>query len=96
MTEKDRFPTLTYKPGWTFTWGDRYEDEGRWLNVHVEGPDSKGWDRETMLPRSVDFAFVAPMPFDAGWLRNRIAGIEDHEINEWFRVDGRLEFDPHG
>ena len=97
IPETPRFdlPILAYKPGWTFEWGEQHGDGGVWLTVHVEGPDAKGLDREDMTARSVDFAFVAPMPFDPSWLRNRIAGIEDHEINEWLRIDGRLEFDPH-
>ena len=90
MTE----PAITYKPGWSFQWGEPHDD-GRWLETHVEQPDAKGWDRDHHEKRSVTFAFVAPQPFDPEWLRNRIAGIEDHETREWLRVDGVLVFDPH-
>lgn len=100
----ENFPTIRYKPGWTFDWGgtdiqdlasDDRQVESQWLDIHVKQPDSKGFDRETMEERSVTFSFLVPLPFDPEWLRNRIAGVEEHEIGEWLRIDGKLAFDPH-
>lgn len=35
--------------------------------------------------------------FDAfwHWIHHEIFGMEKHEMNEWFRVDNNLPFDPH-
>jgi hypothetical protein len=65
--------------------------------VHI--PDGGMW---SFQPRKVtQIAYVPAMAMEDDekyfwlWLRTVIRSIEDHEIDEWFRVDGELYNDPH-
>lgn len=86
-------PAITYKPGWSFSWE---EHDDRWfLRIVVTRPDPKGWDSRTGEERIVEFLLLPPLPFDPAWLRQELGEIENHEIDEWLKVDRILVFEPH-
>jgi hypothetical protein len=91
---KAELERVTYKPGWVFTCYD-----GRWEGQHLaitaELPDatrpgeSVTLDIHSSLPPIPDAAYLH------AWLAWRLGRIENHEMREFFRVDGRAVFDPH-
>lgn len=106
LIAQDRLlPAITYKPGWTFEWEHSNHEPHLFLLITVTQPDAKGFDRDDLTERTVNFKFAIAEPgtapdsgvraFSTEWLRNKIAGIESHEIDEWLRVDGTLVNDPH-
>lgn len=65
--------------------------EARWRGIGPT-PMTKVMGRRIPPPESLDYdmedAFYE-------WLRREIRDLEWHELDEWFRVDGHLMFDPH-
>lgn len=89
----DRF---TYKPGYRFTVSESNDPEAAAvIRLDMDVPDSTGND---ML---VFGGFLVPQGLtEEGfwkWLRDHaIDYIENHEADEWFRIDGKLFRPPHG
>lgn len=88
---------VTCKPGWDF-WLDDNEDEGLRLVILVRGVNS--FDPEQ--PLAVRHYFPVPTATynEATWRRwifECCRGVENHELGEWFKVDGHRPFAPlHG
>jgi hypothetical protein len=87
----------TCKPGWKFDLV-READGAVRLAITVPGPDS--YDPEYKL--TVRHFFPVP---DATynektwrrWIFERCRGVENHELGEWFKIDGHRPFAPlHG
>jgi hypothetical protein len=84
------------KPNWSF----RIINEEGFLSlvITVEGPDSYNEDHSMLV------SHWYPVPEatynEKSWLRwifERCRGIENHELGEWFKIDGRRPFAPlHG
>lgn len=95
---------VTYKPGWKFNaWVDRYSDNWStrlYINISWRMPDinhpgkdiTLNWneslcasDIEHMEEKDVIEYFIWKAIFKA----------EEHEMHEWYKVDGFCVFDPH-
>lgn len=96
-TEADERPLaqllqhFTYKPGWWF----RVERGA--LSIKAEVPDASDHGRTITLTFQKHLPPVQHMHhFDwQGWLFHTILEMERHEVQEFFRVDGRTPYDPH-
>lgn len=84
------------KPSWSF----RLVDEGGDLRlvITVTGPDAADASRD------ITVRHFFPVPSASynertwrRWIFERCRGVENHELGEWFRVDGERPFAPlHG
>jgi hypothetical protein len=87
----------TCKPGWSFSLNVSGNAHLR-LVIAVEGPDAA--DPERVLTVSHFFPVPTATYNEATWRRwifERCRGVENHELGEWFRVDGERPFAPtHG
>lgn len=87
----------TCKPGWKFNLAVEANAALR-LVITVEGPDA------AQPEHLITVAHYFPVPTatynEATWRRwifERCRGVENHELGEWFRVDGERHFAPlHG
>lgn len=98
----DAIAKVTYKPGWRIeltefcSMGDGRTFEGQ---LHVVTPDS--WHPERMAEVLMYEGIAAPYlhenigTFAVSWLERLIRRCEDHEYNEWLRVDGVPIRNPH-
>lgn len=90
---------LKYKPGWTFAVAMNDATGLPMLDIRMEVPDSRGSGRIV----SVYNGAVIPPPFVRernerrfwDFVRFEIRKLEEHEMDEWIRVNGELVFDPH-
>ena len=86
----------TCKPGWRFSLVD--EDGALRLVIFVPGHDS--YNPENRL--NVNHFFPVPTAtYNAKswrrWIFERCRGVENHELGEWFQIDGERPFAPmHG
>jgi hypothetical protein len=64
-----------------------YADLQAFVKVGARVPCNLG--RFDCLPPEEGFRYFQQ------WLREELIRLERHECDEWFRVDGRLPFDPH-
>lgn len=86
---------VTYKPGWRFTLYQHRGGEGVWLSIMAELGDAYHPHRTTVI--NVRSA-VPPIPdrsYFHAWLNWRLGRIEQHELCEWYRVDGTPLHNPH-
>ena len=89
---------LKCKPGWSF--GIRQEDGFSRLVITVAGYDSAQPNKR--VPLSVSHLFPVPEATynEKSWIRwvfECCRGVENHELGEWFRIDGERPFQPlHG
>lgn len=85
---------ITYRPDWTFT---AYEDQWEGPHLLIVAPVPNSY-RPT---ETVDLGIRSPLPPMPDtealhrWLAWRLGRVENHEMREWFKVDGRPLFDPH-
>lgn len=84
--------TVEYRPGWQWRVDDHRE--GLVVTFSFSVPDARGVGDQVQRVHT----FVPPVRspgqfFD--WLYWRLGRIEQHECDEWFRVDGRRPHDPH-
>lgn len=85
---------VSYKPGWTFTCYDgRWE--GQHLAITVEVPDATRPGRTVTLDVHSSLPPIPDVPYLHTWLAWRLGRIENHEMREFLRVDGKAAFDPH-
>lgn len=86
----------TCKPGWQFDL--RIEGVAPRLVISVTGPDAAEPDR--LLTVGHHFPVPTATYNEATWRRwifERCRGVENHELGEWFRIDGERPFAPcHG
>lgn len=87
---RDVLKRFTYRPGWKFS-----VDSGL-LRVYMTVTDANPPHGE------MDLTFSQPIPphiyegFDwIRWLYDQLRTVEMHELQEFFRIDGRVVFDPH-
>lgn len=88
---------VTCKKGWSF-WLQETESEGLRLVIRVEGTNSFHPEQQ------LNVLHFFPVPFatynEATWRRwifDCCRGVENHELGEWFKVDGHRPFAPlHG
>lgn len=95
---------FTYKPGWRFrvrTRGSSSSLFGRsQLHIVMETQDSR---RDDSAKVEIEMWTSIPYDFEEGapewsireWVRHEIRTMELHELDEWFKVDGKLPYDPH-
>jgi hypothetical protein len=87
---------VTCKPDWRFQLRD--EDGALRLVITVSGPDAADASRD------ITVAHYFPVPQASynentwrRWVFERCRGVENHELGEWFRMDGERPFAPtHG
>jgi hypothetical protein len=95
----DLIDSIIYKPGWSFSLRNKIEEDGSGgLIFQVVSftddsmdPAEKIMVRHNFLVPSASYnqrTWIA-------WLRNRIADVENHELNEFFKIDGERVFAPH-
>lgn len=76
---------VSYKDGWQFS------IENGQLAITLSATDSHRNDTDT----SVVGVWEIPVDADHRWLRDRILDVERHEVDENFRFNGDLIFNPH-
>lgn len=86
---------ISYRPGWSFTaFDDQWE--GTKIRIVAKGiPDS--YNPGETIDLGID-SFLPPICDEWNlrrWLAWRIQRIEIHEMREFFRLDGRVLWDPH-
>lgn len=99
----DLLKDFTYKSNWTFDaeWNVDYNWGRLWVNVRLQNSRANG-----SVPEEHDIAtinnscYVGPakdytVSEALTILRSLIADTELHEMDEWIRYKGKLEFDPH-
>jgi hypothetical protein len=84
------------KPGWSFRL--LAEDGALRLVISVTGPDAADPDDEITVRHFFPVPFASyNRPAWRRWIFERCRGVENHELGEWFRVDGERPFAPlHG
>lgn len=87
---------VTCKPGWSFAMFT--EDGALRLVISVTGPDAADPEREMTVRH---FFPVPSASYNAAtwrrWIFDRCRCVENHELGEWFRLDGERPFAPlHG
>jgi hypothetical protein len=95
---RDIVARVTCKPAWHFRLVS--EDGALRLVITVTGPDAAC----DSPPYDITVRHYFPVPFATynektwrRWLFERCRGVENHELGEWFRVDGERPFAPlHG
>lgn len=86
------------KPGWSFRLA--HEDGAKRLVITAPGYDSSLPDLK--VPFTVSHFFPVPeATYNRNtwrrWIFERCRGVENHELGEWFRIDGERPFQPlHG
>jgi hypothetical protein len=94
---RDLLPHVTCKPGWVFSLND--DEEGFRLVIHVPCMNSRATPTH---PFTVIHFFPIPTTtwnFKSWrrWIFECCRRVEDHELGEWFLVDGERPFAPlHG
>jgi hypothetical protein len=89
--------TITYKPGYTFTWDQC--DDGRFL-FYLHTPaiqDAKHVDRKFTI-RRFEYFLIESCQTQADVRQcfiDLILGWEKHELYEWLKFDGKQFKDPH-
>jgi hypothetical protein len=96
---RDLVAKVTCKPGWTFRLAT--EDRALRLVINVIGPDAAtAEDNRSLIGVSHYFPVPSATYNENTWRRwvfERCRGVENHELGEWFRVDGERPFAPtHG
>jgi hypothetical protein len=87
---------VSCKPEWHFRLTN--EDKALRLVISVTGPDASNPNQDLTV------SHYFPVPTTTynertwrRWLFERCRGVENHELGEWFRVDGERPFAPlHG
>jgi hypothetical protein len=81
------------KPGWSFRL--LKEDDALRLVITVTGPNTANADED------ITIRHFFPVPSASynektwrRWIFERCRGVENHELGEWFRVDGERPFVP--
>lgn len=90
---------FTYKPGWSFVLdpGAGIAAAARLLTITMDVPDVHQPARRILAARTYAVpheSIAVDTQWWARWLRERINEMEQHEIDEWFRVGGVPAFDP--
>lgn len=90
---------LTYKPGWQFYMRDMKDPDGSGGLTFVVislTMDSLRPERDISVRHNF---LIPPASYNETnwmiWLRERIAEVENHELNEFIRFDGVRTFAPH-
>lgn len=94
---------ITYKPRTVFSWNCELNSVGTpeklLLNVRMTVADADNPSRETKINTSgmMDFRTFKMMEFPEfyRWVWQLCRNLEVHELNEFFKVDGKAPFDPH-
>lgn len=88
----NELPVITYTDEWEFWWGEENPELGtRTLHSKITRQDST--NPEVM--QYLDWNFEPPMPFDPKWLLHQLDVYEEHEVCEWFQIDGEAPYFPH-
>lgn len=91
---------LDYKPNWVF--GVVYDPvmDHCSIKITMDVPDSRGSGKtvpvgitDCLYPSMADLR--GSEQFWKEYFHRQITRIEQHEIDEWFRLDGELVRDPH-
>ena len=81
------------KPGWRF----RIESEEGFLSLVITIPGHDSYNPGYTLCVSHFYPVPEATYNEKSWLRwifERCRGVENHELGEWFRIDGRRPFRP--
>jgi hypothetical protein len=86
--------SFSYMPGWTFTWYGGHP-EGDQILISFTVPNSR--EPGSVQSQNV-WTFVPPCngPYQFyRWLRWRLHRLAIHEVDEFFKVNEEIVFDPH-
>jgi hypothetical protein len=85
---------MSYRPGWVLSvFLDPFE--GSCFRVVASVPNAYRPDEPTELRVNSRMPPLADLDALRVWVWHRLDLIERHECREWFKIDGRLVFDPH-
>ncbi len=88
---------LTYKPGWTFEIETGVFEGGQLsFKITFMAPHANG--KGEVGPVSRRWPFWPDYYLSDGflrWMASNIHWLENHEVNEWLRYQGRFLLDPH-
>lgn len=89
---------VTYKPNWHFT-AETYEPGSVYIRIRWAAPDSFYPERIANLTSLYSYSSNSIIEGGdkaiAGMVQHAISLAEMHEINEWFKIDGKFYKDPH-
>lgn len=103
---------ISYKPEFRFTLNPIHENDysskdkrqriGATLSIYANFPDSvperRGQRADVIYAQTVSSELLAN--YDEvrflKWVREAVLSFEIHERDEWFRLDGKLVYNPHG
>jgi hypothetical protein len=97
---RDAFAKITYKPGWVFdVQADPSFEVMIVVNFPVRDITKEGYPETTLqFRRSFSVWCISGLSFDSllsHVVMGTIRQIEEHEFQEWFKVDGVCIYDPH-
>ena len=95
---------MTYKPNWRILATRPDRDSGvtadTWVRLAFQTQDATG--QETGLIHITKVVILADRDREGmdeemamEWLRFQILALEQHEMNEWLKLDGKLVAEPH-
>lgn len=88
---KEILRSFTYRPGWRFSVEDKH------LVVRATVIDTDNPNQEVPLGFEISLPSFTDPVFDwTDWLFRQIMTIEQHEAQEFFKINGVKVFDPHG
>lgn len=89
---------VSYKPGWRFTVDDRMHDDEVTIVLQHDTPDVNDPENiitVTTLTRGLRETYSNEEILLRGVVPKLIRQMEYHEIDEWFKIDGKHVRDPH-
>lgn len=100
------FETFTYKPNFRFDLDDDpYSKSTLRVRIQMMVPDSRENDpcrpdqlwvrKQVPVSQTVSLGHYWEDSYARGHIREILIKMEIHEVDEWFRVNGELVFDPH-
>lgn len=91
--------SVAYKPGWNFAMVEHFDPDGSGgliFRINSWTDDSMKPERQIAVRHNF---LIPPASYNKqtwiAWIRNRIADVENHELNEFFKVEGERVFAPH-
>lgn len=105
------FKDFSYKPNWEFDYQYQPDFDDQKVFITMRVPDSRRplpeptpldnlMGKRTVIPAVPINKTVMLGPFHGeayakDYIRHHIIDMEIHEVDEWFRYQGELVFDPH-
>lgn len=85
---------VTYRPGWTIV---AYSDPWEGVIIRIVGSVENSYDPGHFIDLGVVSYLPPVQTVDelSQWLAWRLGRIENHEMREWLKCDGKPIYDPH-